>query len=68
LEAFLNQQFIPQQVSLLALTPAAWNPHSIKEERFDYLCRSLEVDPGFLLLRPILATTDGTIFAPSGVL
>ena len=50
-------------VSLLALTPAPWNPRTIKDERFQNLCRSLEADPDFLQLRPILATADGTIFA-----
>ena len=53
----------PALVPLLALTPAPWNPRSIKDERFQNLCRSLEADPDFLQLRPILATADGTIFA-----
>ena len=53
----------PKQVPLVALTPAPWNPRSIKDERFQNLCRSLEADPDFLQLRPILATADGTIFA-----
>ena len=54
---------LPEQVPLLALTPAPRNPRSIKDERFQNLCRSLEADPEFLQLRPILATADGTIFA-----
>jgi ParB-like nuclease family protein len=45
------------------LTPAFWNPRSMKDERFLHLCLSLEADPDFLQLRPILATNDGTIFA-----
>ena len=53
----------PVPVSLLARWPAPWNPRSIKDERFQNLCRSLEADPDFLQLRPILATADGTIFA-----
>ena len=53
----------PKQVPLVALTPALWNPRSIKDEHFQNLCRSLEEDPEFLQLRPILATADGTIFA-----
>ncbi len=53
----------PQPVSLLALTPAPWNPRSISDARFQNLCHSLEADPEFLQLRPILATLDGTIFA-----
>ncbi len=52
-----------EAVPLLRLTPAPWNPRSIKDERFENLCRSLESDPDFLQLRPILATADGTIFA-----
>ena len=59
----MDQLYSPQPVSLLALTPAPWNPRSIKDERFANLCRSLEADPEFLQLRPILATLDGTSFA-----
>ena len=59
----MDQLPSPQMVSLVALTPAAWNPRSINDERFTNLCRSLEADPDFLQLRPILATTDGTIWA-----
>ena len=51
-----------EHVPLLALTPAPWNPRTIKDDRFQNLCRSLEADPGFLQLRPILATADGTIY------
>jgi len=50
-------------VSLLALQPAPWNPRSIKDDRFQNLCRSIEVDPEFLWRRPILAQADGTIYA-----
>ena len=56
-------QPLPEQVPLLALAPAPWNPRTIKDDRFQNLCRSLEADPEFLQLRPILATADGTIFA-----
>ena len=59
----MDQQYSSQPVSLLALTPAPWNPRSIKDERFQNLCRSLEADPEFLQLRPILATLDGVIWA-----
>jgi DNA modification methylase len=48
---------------LSALQPAPWNPRFISDERFQNLCRSIEQDPDFLWLRPILATKDGTIFA-----
>jgi hypothetical protein len=50
-------------VPLLSLTPAPWNPRTIKDERFQNLCRSLEADPDFLQLRPVLATADSSIFA-----
>jgi DNA modification methylase len=52
----------PEAVPLTRLQPALWNPRSIKDERFQNLCRSLEADPDFLWLRPVLATTDGTVF------
>ena len=52
----------PALVPLVALTPAPWNPCGIKDERFENLCRSLEADPDFLQLRPILATADGATF------
>ncbi len=45
------------------LTPAPWNPRTIKDERFQNLCRSIESDPAFLWRRPVLATADGTIYA-----
>ena len=49
-----------QPVPLAALQPAPWNPRTIKDERFQNLCRSLEADPGFLQLRPILALANAT--------
>lgn len=45
------------------LTPAPWNPRSIKDERFQNLVRSIQADPEFLWRRPILAMADGTIYA-----
>ena len=58
-------EYIPQaaMVPVVSLTPAAWNPRSIKDPRFQNLCESLAADPDFLQLRPILATLDGTVFA-----
>ena len=50
-------------VPLSALQPASWNPRSIKDERFQNLCRSIQLDPEFLWRRPILAQADGTIYA-----
>jgi DNA modification methylase len=51
------------RVLLKKLQPAPWNPRTIKDERFQNLCRSLEADPEFMVLRPVLATKDGTIYA-----
>lgn len=53
----------PVSIPLVALCAAPWNPRSISDQRFQNLCRSIEADPEFLWLRPILATADGTIFA-----
>jgi ParB-like chromosome segregation protein Spo0J len=50
-------------VPLTALRPAPWNPRSISDERFQNLCRSIETDPDFLWRRPVLAQSDGTIYA-----
>ena len=50
-------------VAVTALQPAPCNPRTIKDERFANLCQSIQVDPDFLWLRPILATADGTVFA-----
>ncbi|MEO6043371.1 MAG: ParB N-terminal domain-containing protein, partial [Tepidiformaceae bacterium] len=43
------------------LRPAPWNPRTIKDERFENLCRSIEVDPEFLWMRPVIARTNGDI-------
>jgi len=51
------------RVPLKKLHPAPWNPRTLKDARFQNLCRSIEADPGLLDLRPILATKDGTIYA-----
>jgi ParB-like chromosome segregation protein Spo0J len=50
-------------VPLDALQPAPWNPRTIKDERFQNLCRSIAADPEFLWRRPVLAQADGTIYA-----
>ena len=52
-----------QAVPLAALHPAAWNPRTIKDERFQNLCASIEADPDFLWRRPVVAQADGTIYA-----
>lgn len=54
---------IVELVPLSRLTPAAWNPRLIRDERFRSLVRSIEEDPEFMRNRPILATADGTIYA-----
>lgn len=50
-----------QRVPLSRLRPATWNPRTLSDERFKNLCRSIEADPGFLELRPIIATKAGEI-------
>jgi len=52
-----------QAVGLTALRPAAWNPRTISDARFQNLCRSIEADPEFLWRRPVLSQADGTIYA-----
>jgi hypothetical protein len=52
-----------EAVPLDRLTPAPWNPRTIKDERFQNLVKSIKADPDFLWRRPILATADGTIYA-----
>src|SRR3989339_876805 len=39
------------------------NPRTIKDKRFETLCKSMEDDPEFMDLRPVLATKDGRIYA-----
>ena len=39
------------------------NPRTIKDKRFNALCKSMTDDPSFLELRPVLATKDGRIYA-----
>ena len=52
-----------EAVTLDSLHPAAWNPRTISDERFQNLCQSIEADSEFLSRRPVLAHADGTIFA-----
>jgi ParB-like chromosome segregation protein Spo0J len=52
-----------QLVPLSRLRPAPWNPRQIRGERFKNLMRSIEVDPDFLRLRPVLARLNGEIYA-----
>lgn len=39
------------------------NPRTIKDKRFETLCKSMTDDPAFLELRPVLATKEGRIYA-----
>ncbi len=60
--------FVPEEAKLslvpvASLAPSPWNPRTVSDARFQNLCSSLEEDPAFLQLRPILATADGTVFA-----
>ncbi len=50
-------------VPMSNLHPAEWNPRTITETQFHRLQRSLERDPGLLWSRPVLAMSDGTIYA-----
>lgn len=52
-----------ERIKIEELKPAEWNPRLIKDDRFKNLCKSIENDPEFMELRPILATKDGTIYA-----
>lgn len=51
------------ETPLAKLTPAPWNPRTIRDERFKNLCASIDADPEFLWRRPVLAMLDGTIYA-----
>ncbi|HMS59583.1 MAG TPA: DNA methyltransferase [Tepidiformaceae bacterium] len=59
----MSEVISPSAVPLAALQPAPWNPRSIKSERFENLCASIQSDPDFLWRRPVLAIADGTIYA-----
>lgn len=51
------------KVKLSALHLWDKNPRTIKDKRFNALCKSMTDDPSFLELRPVLATKDGRIYA-----
>lgn len=53
---------VAKLVSVATLKPAPWNPRTISDERFSNLCRSIEADPQFLWLRPVLANKGGIIY------
>src|SRR3954469_17497627 len=61
--AFHNpKRLMAARVPLKSLHAAPWNPRSLRDARFQNLCKSIEADPGLIELRPILATKDGTIY------
>ena len=53
----------PRLVPLAELHPIEWNPRTIRTDRFQNLCQSVQADPEFLRLRPVLAQSDGAIYA-----
>jgi ParB-like chromosome segregation protein Spo0J len=53
---------VAERVPVERLKPAPWNPRTIRDPRFENLCRSIEADPEFLERRPILAQADGTVY------
>jgi len=53
----------PRLVPLTELHPIEWNPRTIRTDRFQNLCQSVQADPEFLRLRPVLAQSDGAIYA-----
>lgn len=52
-----------EMIGIDLLIPAPWNPRLIKDEKFKNLCKSIENDPEFMSLRPILCTKDKVIYA-----
>lgn len=59
----MSDEHVVREVELSQLHPAPWNPRTIKDERFQNLCKSIQADRAFLWRRPVLATLDGTIYA-----
>ena len=43
------------------LRPNPKNPRRISAAQLESLCRSIEQDPGFMTIRPLIATADGVI-------
>ncbi len=59
----ITLSILTEDVPVGELSPAAWNPRTIRDERFQNLCDSIRNDPDFFRLRPVLAMADGTIYA-----
>lgn len=61
-------KWIIQKTEILPLSEsktARWNPRLITDEQFERLKKSIQEDPQFLALRPILRTKKGTVYAGS---
>ena len=58
-----RQRVAVRLVPVGELHTAPWNPRIITEERFKNLQAAMRADPGFLALRPVLARSDGEIYA-----
>lgn len=52
-----------QKIPLAQLHLWDKNPRTIKDKRFETLCKSMTEDTAFLELRPVLATKEGRIYA-----
>lgn len=50
-------------VALSKLKPDPKNPRVLTKERLANLCKSIEADPNFMKVRPILADAEGNIYA-----
>lgn len=57
------EQLEIKAIAIDQLRPATDNPRFIRRDRLDNLRESIERDPEFMWRRPILARTDGTIYA-----
>lgn len=56
-------RYYPDIVPLDRLRSSDWNPRLVFTDDFGLLKKSIRADPDLLLLRPVLAQADGTIYA-----
>lgn len=54
---------VASMVKLDELHPAKWNPRLLKDKKFEAMKKSIESDPEYFMVRPCLATKNGTIYA-----
>lgn len=59
----MGENVQPTLVHVSSLRQAPWNPRRTSRHRLDALKRAIAADPEFLWMRPILATSDGTVYA-----